>query len=219
MYAIILRVIAFLISALITLNSTLGLGLKIDESFLHEMFPSIFQEEELPPADEGEAERPAVDDDAIDFSPKSEYNEGVVLVKVKKYFDKNDLGTLAFTSAEALFKGSKWYTVTLADKTATEAAVEYLSKLNSFESVDYDYVMGVTDKETENPNYNQQTNLGLSNIPYGWTQNNKHPGGTSDVVVAVIDTGVDYTHLDLRNNIWVNTAVFAGHGKDDVGNG
>lgn len=219
MYAIILRVIAFLISVLITLNSTLGLGLKIDESFLYEMFPSIFQEEELPPADEGEAEHPAVDDDAIDFSPKSEYNEGVVLVKVKKSFDKNDLGTLAFTSAEALFKGSKWYTVTLADKTATEAAVEYLSNLNAFESVDFDYVMGVTDKETENPNYSQQTNLGLSNIPYGWTQNGKHPGGNPDVVVAVIDTGVDYTHLDLRNNIWVNTAEIAGNGKDDDGNG
>ena len=39
------------------------------------------------------------------------------------------------------------------------------------------------------------------------------------VVIAVIDTGVDYTHADLRNNIWVNTDEIPNNGIDDDGNG
>jgi subtilisin family serine protease len=44
--------------------------------------------------------------------------------------------------------------------------------------------------------------------------------GTKEVVVAVIDTGVDYTHEDLRDNAWVNQAELNGEvGVDDDGNG
>ncbi len=39
------------------------------------------------------------------------------------------------------------------------------------------------------------------------------------VVVAVIDTGVDYTHSDLADNIWVNSGEIAGNGIDDDENG
>lgn len=39
-------------------------------------------------------------------------------------------------------------------------------------------------------------------------------------IVAVIDTGVDYTHNDLASNMWVNTAELNGvAGADDDGNG
>jgi subtilisin family serine protease len=39
------------------------------------------------------------------------------------------------------------------------------------------------------------------------------------IVVAVVDTGVDYTHSDLDANMWVNTREVAGNGLDDDGNG
>ena len=39
------------------------------------------------------------------------------------------------------------------------------------------------------------------------------------VVVGVLDSGVQITHEDLKNEIWVNKNEKAGNGKDDDGNG
>ena len=41
----------------------------------------------------------------------------------------------------------------------------------------------------------------------------------NDVVIAVIDTGVDYNHPDLVGNIWTNPNEIAGNRVDDDGNG
>ena len=39
------------------------------------------------------------------------------------------------------------------------------------------------------------------------------------VTVAVIDTGVDYSHPDLKGMMWMNPDEIANNGKDDDGNG
>ena len=69
-----------------------------------------------------------------------------------------------------------------------------------------------------------------ANDPYAdlqWGLANIHAGeawditpGKPAVVIAVIDTGVDYRHPDLQANIWINAAELNGvAGEDDDGNG
>ncbi|NPA53413.1 MAG: S8 family serine peptidase [Aquificae bacterium] len=44
--------------------------------------------------------------------------------------------------------------------------------------------------------------------------------GSEDIVIAVVDTGIDYTHPDLKDNIWRNEIECSGLiGVDDDGNG
>ncbi|MCB1174259.1 MAG: S8 family serine peptidase [Leptospiraceae bacterium] len=43
--------------------------------------------------------------------------------------------------------------------------------------------------------------------------------GCIEAVVAVIDTGIDLTHIDLAANLWTNTGEIPGNGIDDDANG
>lgn len=53
------------------------------------------------------------------------------------------------------------------------------------------------------------------NAPEVWSQGYTGQG----IVVAVLDTGVDYNHFDLAANIWSNTDEIPNNGFDDDGNG
>ncbi|MEW6040785.1 MAG: S8 family peptidase [Elusimicrobiota bacterium] len=43
--------------------------------------------------------------------------------------------------------------------------------------------------------------------------------GNGEIIVAVIDTGVDYNHVELKNNTWINKGEIPGNGIDDDRNG
>ncbi|MHC4087550.1 MAG: S8 family serine peptidase, partial [Planctomycetota bacterium] len=54
--------------------------------------------------------------------------------------------------------------------------------------------------------------------PEAWNIATGVPDG-SDVIVGVIDSGVDYLHQDLVGNMWVNPGEIPDNGVDDDGNG
>lgn len=54
------------------------------------------------------------------------------------------------------------------------------------------------------------------NIEDAWDIYN---GGERETIVAIIDTGVDYTHEELADSIWINDGEIAGDGIDNDGNG
>jgi subtilisin family serine protease len=67
------------------------------------------------------------------------------------------------------------------------------------------------------PLYDQQWYLQAINAEGAWA---KEPTGGKGQVIAILDTGVDYLHPDLDDNIWNNEAELNGvEGVDDDGNG
>lgn len=160
--------------------------------------------------------------------PAGEYREGTVLVKYDGEMTDHILDQLGLVSAERLWSGSEWYNVTVGETRNTRETVAYLRELGCFAQVDYDYIMKGDGEVTSvdvssNPEYTKQEGY-LDTLGVGKAWNyirslGKHPGGSADVVVAVIDTGVDYSHPDLQNNIWINSGEIPGNGIDDDGNG
>ncbi|OGG15261.1 MAG: hypothetical protein A3C27_02360 [Candidatus Levybacteria bacterium RIFCSPHIGHO2_02_FULL_39_36] len=66
--------------------------------------------------------------------------------------------------------------------------------------------------------YNTGQTGGISgahiNAPPAWDSTHD-----SNIVVGIIDTGIDYNHEDLASNVWTNPGEIAGNGKDDDNNG
>ncbi len=69
---------------------------------------------------------------------------------------------------------------------------------------------------TGNTNMFQNAKAGEDIGAYGaW----KYTTGNPEVIVAVVDEGVKYSHPDLAANMWVNTDEIPDNGADDDGNG
>ena len=69
---------------------------------------------------------------------------------------------------------------------------------------------------TKEPLYSHQWGPGAINLPWLWNQ----PKSKKRPVIAILDTGVDIEHPDLKDNIWTNEAEINGAGgKDDDKNG
>lgn len=118
---------------------------------------------------------------------------------------------------------------------------EIEASLKSDPSVDYvepNYIYHKVSYRPNDPMFNQLWGLlnGGNNEPAGRGGNTQTPGvkgsdvsalkawkltkGARTIKIAVIDTGVDYNHEDLKNNMWVNTLEANGkEGVDDDQNG
>ena len=57
------------------------------------------------------------------------------------------------------------------------------------------------------------------NMQEAWQKYLSFSGTLNDVVVAVVDTGVDYNNNELKDKMWKNPGEIAGNGIDDDNNG
>jgi alpha-tubulin suppressor-like RCC1 family protein len=88
-----------------------------------------------------------------------------------------------------------------------------------------DFLMSGADTTPNDPLYagapGPQWHLPKIMAPRAWDviKEPKTPADAETTVVAVVDTGVDYTHPDLAPNMWTNPNEIAGNGQDDDANG
>ena len=66
------------------------------------------------------------------------------------------------------------------------------------------------------PLMKKKWDLEKTNVKEAWLKFSK---GNKNIVVAVIDTGIDTNHPDLKANIWKNPNEIPNNNKDDDGNG
>ena len=165
-------------------------------------------------------------------NPDTKYDTSVLLVKTSATSDSDDLTddmkNLGIKSIKSIAPRSEWKKATLKEGIDALSVIKKFRNSGLFDMVDFDYIYDTEEvKEettvttstipTEIADYQKQVN-----VDKAWKyleDNGKTAGGDSSVIVAVIDTGVDYNHIDLKQNIWINKLEIPGNGIDDDDNG
>ena len=96
------------------------------------------------------------------------------------------------------------------------AEPNYIVRIMSSSAEDTIYDHLDAEKYMAEPLYSQQYGPAAINLPWLWNQ----PKSKKRPVIAIIDTGVEVEHPDLKDNIWCNDAEINGiGGQDDDKNG
>jgi len=101
----------------------------------------------------------------------------------------------------------------------TDILVSELSDDPKVASVSYDYY--VSNRNLPNdPNFQEQWGLRNIEVEKAWQYTTGGSTAMGDsIVVAILDSGFDIYHEDIRENVWVNRGEIPDDGKDNDNNG
>ena len=150
-----------------------------------------------------------------------QYHSSRLLVRfqpgARPEFLPNSGGVTRIEEVSGLFIVQKPSAVSIA-----EAIRDYRKKPNVLYA-EPDYVVHLVNTTPSDPLWNKQWDMAKISTPSAWDKQTD----SSNVVVAIIDTGIDYSHPDLQANLWTggSTHGFSCFGKvtsggvDDQGHG
>lgn len=133
-------------------------------------------------------------------------------------------GSANFASADVIYGVDHGeYNVQMDDGELLNIETEELPEYLGNEEVDFiepNRVRTAMGTEPNDPYFSSQWYLSQTNdadidAKAAWDTET----GSSDVVVAIIDTGADMNHVDLVDNFWVNSNEIPNNGIDDDSNG
>jgi len=109
------------------------------------------------------------------------------------------------------------YYTEISESSNVDEIINTLRNDPEIEWVEKNFQFEIDSVIPNDPNYldKQQRTMSVSGVDSAWEVNT----GNDDVIIAIIDTGVDYNHPDLVNNIWHNQAEIANDGIDNDNNG
>ena len=162
------------------------------------------------------------------------YDAQTLLVKMNNSYGGAVTSGMAAAGVAALerivpMSETSWYEAKLVAGTDASAALNALRQLSEILVAEFNYEIQTSqidhykdwhgDRDYDNNKHHKdQWHMHHCGIPDGF-EAMKTDGGSPSVVVAVIDTGVDYDHEDLAQNIWVNSGEIPDDGMDNDGNG
>lgn len=118
-------------------------------------------------------------------------------------------------------ESSEWYNLTLPEDVDLEEVLAAFVEDPQVLYVEPDPIRYLLEGEPD-PYLDRQWHLDAIDAPEAWTYMDAKglpEGGSSQVVVAVIDSGIRVTHEDLVDSLWINQGEIPANGIDDDGNG
>jgi len=140
-------------------------------------------------------------------------------VEVKKLFNGKHKNNIYLAAAGMSGGGDKidepgLYKLTYKNRDDIYSVVDELKKDPDVDYAEPNYIYQ-TAFVPNDPSYELEWGFSAIGAPAAWDISKGDP----NVVIAVIDTGVDYRHPDLTDNIWHNPKEIPNNGYDDDGNG
>ncbi len=117
-------------------------------------------------------------------------------------------------TASVISMGDGFFRIELNEQSHLDSALSLFRAMPDVAAAEPDRIVQ-TQATLNDPRLAEQTALTTIGATSAWNRTL----GTRQTVVAVIDTGIDYTHPDLSPNLWINTREVPGNGIDDDGNG
>jgi subtilisin family serine protease len=150
-------------------------------------------------------------------TPEKSYTEGELLVKFKDGpYSLESQRAHAQTKATVVqnFDPIGWQLVKLPKGVSVDEGIAAYQKLTGCLLAQPNFVYKIYNTPND-PQFGSMYGMTKISAPAAWDVTT----GNSNVVVADIDTGIDYNHEDLAANMWHNPGEIPNNGMDDDSNG